>query len=792
MKKNYTSTILIFVFGLLFSLSSHAQLIAHSDSGTVTHSNNVQIAIQDVLANDTLNGIPVTLSQVTISQISSSTTISLQPNGSVVVNAGAYPGFAEITYQVCEIGGSGNCQWGYASVQILPQPPVPIVIGPDAVTISTGLPAPQIVLENILSNDTLGGIPITLSDVHIVSQVSSTTNFTLDMATGNVVQVGNPPAGNYTVGYTYCSVAQPNNCVSGAVAITVVSSLSTTINSTYQDLNGDGITNVGDVINYTYSISNIGSVPVSDISITSSDVNINGGPSIPLMNPGGNDNSTYTGIHVITQEDINNGHATVAIQTNGTRSGTAISISTTNVVNLNTSNGIRLNAFVDYNSNGTQDSGEPTVTYGSFQYEINNNGTVHNIASSTGDHYMYETNPANSYDLGYTLNTEYASQYSINPASYPNVTVPNGSGVVTYNFALKSLNPITNMSVYMYYMSPPRPGFTYQEYISYYNNGNQTIPSGTLIFTHGSNVSLVSTTPSSGVVTTANGFTFNFTNLLPGQHRQFYVTLQVPTIPTVNLGDWIINTVNITTPVTESETYNNTDSDSQIIVGSWDPNDKTESHGPQIQHSSFTANDYLTYTIRFENTGTAEAINIRVNDVLDSKLDETTVRTIASSHPYVLDRVGSNLNWRFNGVNLEPSIPNDPITGHGYVVFQVKPKAGYVIGDVIPNAASIYFDFNPAIVTDTWSTTFVPFLGVSHFAFDNFKYHPNPVRNSLTLSNDSTIDNVEIISVLGQRIKSIGVNSLQTEIDLSELNHGIYFVKVSSNGQEKTVKIIKE
>lgn len=787
MKKNYISSILFFVIGLLFSITSHAQLIANDDWATVPHSNTVQIAIQNVLGNDTLNGIPVTLSQVSITQISATANVTIQPNGSVTVNPGAPVGTHYIFYEICETNNMSNCASAMVHVNVNY---LPIVVGPDSVTISTGLASPQIVLENILSNDThQGGIPITISDVTIYQ--TSSTYFNIDTTTGNIIQVGSPPAGNYSLTYYYCETGT-NNCVSGTVAITVVNSLTTNITSSYQDLNGDGVTNVGDVINYTYSITNHAATAVTNISITGTDVNINGGPPIASLNPGATNSSTYTGVHPITQEDINNGSVVVSVQTLGTLSGNPISITTTNTRNLNISNGIRLNAYIDYDSSGTQDPGEPSVNYGSFQYELNNNGTVHNIIASTGEHYMYETNPSNSYDLGYTPNTQYASQYTVLPASYPNVTVPNGSGVVDYNFALTSTNPYKDLGVYLYSTSLPRPGFTYQEYVTLYNYGNQTIASGTLTFTRGSNVSINSVSPSAGITNTANGFTHNFTNLLPGQYRTFIVTLQVPLLPTVALGDWITNSASTTIPAGDTNTANNTASDTRVIVGSYDPNDKAEAHGPNIQHSNFTANDYLTYTIRFENTGTAEAINIRVNDVLDSKLDETTVRVVAASHPYVLDRVGSNLNWHFDGVNLEPSIPNNSVIGHGYVVFQVKPKAGYVIGDVIPNTASIYFDFNPAIVTNTWTTTFVPLLGVSHFAFDNFSYHPNPVKNSLTLSNDSTIDNVEIVSLLGQRIKSIEVNSLQTEIDLSELNHGIYFVKVSSNGQEKTVKIIKE
>jgi uncharacterized repeat protein (TIGR01451 family) len=789
MGKKYTY--LFFVFCFFFCFSSYGQNInAVNDNATVTYSSNVQIAIQNALGNDTYNGIPVTLSQVTITQISASTNISLQPNGSVVLDAGANSGTYNIFYSICDNVNTSICDYAEINVFVAP---VPIVAGNDAVTISTGLTAPQVILENVLSNDTLGGIPINISDVTI-QQISSTATFyfSIDPATANVLVISNPPTGNYTLNYYYCinGIPVPGNCAYTFATITVVNSLLTTINSTYQDFNGDGITNVGDVVNYTYSITNIGSTAVSNVSITSSEVNINGGPPIPILNPSANNNSTYTGVHVITQEDINNGAVVVTVQTNGTLSGNPISVTTTNTRNLSIANGVRLNAFVDYNGNGTQENGEPNFTNGSFQYQLNDNGTIHNIISSSGEHYLYETNPINSYDFGYTINPAYAGQYTVAPSAYSNVTVANGSGIVTYNFAVTQV-PFSDLGIYIYSWIPPRPGFTYENYITFFNYGNQTIASGTVTFTKGNNVSILTVSPTAST-TTANGFTYNFTNLLPGESRTITVFMQVPTIPTVNLGDLVTNSASITIPANDININNNSSSLTQTIVGSYDPNDKAESHGPQIQHSTFSANDYLTYTIRFENTGTAEAINIRVNDVLNADLDETTVRMVTASHPYVLDRVGSNLTWRFDGVNLEPSIPGNSVIGHGYIVFQVKPKAGYAIGDVIPNTANIYFDFNPAIVTNTWTTEFVLQLSNPEFTAMNFDYYPNPVKNSLIISSESIIDHIEIYSVLGQKVKSVKMDGIQTEINLSELTRGLYLVKATSSGQEKTVKIIKE
>jgi uncharacterized repeat protein (TIGR01451 family) len=208
-------------------------------------------------------------------------------------------------------------------------------------------------------------------------------------------------------------------------------------------------------------------------------------------------------------------------------------------------------------------------------------------------------------------------------------------------------------------------------------------------------------------------------------------------------------------------------------------------------HSSFTANDYLTYTIHFENTGTANAINIKVEDILDSKLEPSSIKMVDASAAYSLERIGNHLTWKFSGIDLPPSIAGTE-TGKGYVTFQVKPKTGYVLGDVIPNTADIFFDFNPAIVTNTCTTEFVNTLATTDFAFDQFSYYPNPVKNSLRISNTSKIESVRVTSVLGQEVLVKKVNDLQTELDLSLLSKGIYFVKVKAQEQEKVVKITKE
>ena len=64
---------------------------------------------------------------------------------------------------------------------------------------------------------------------------------------------------------------------------------------------------------------------------------------------------------------------------------------------------------------------------------------------------------------------------------------------------------------------------------------------------------------------------------------------------------------------------------------------------------------------------------------------------------------GKYLVWTFNNINLPDSATNDSLS-KGYITYRIKPFSGLVTGDTILNNASIYFDFNPPIRTNTQVT----------------------------------------------------------------------------------------
>jgi guanyl-specific ribonuclease Sa len=83
-------------------------------------------------------------------------------------------------------------------------------------------------------------------------------------------------------------------------------------------------------------------------------------------------------------------------------------------------------------------------------------------------------------------------------------------------------------------------------------------------------------------------------------------------------------------------------------------------------------------------------------------------------------------------------------------------------------------------------------LGTTDLVIKDFTFYPNPVKNVLTITNTSLIDEVTLISIKGETLLTKKINNLRSEIDLSNFSKGVYFLKVKAEGTEKTVKLIKE
>ena len=135
-------------------------------------------------------------------------------------------------------------------------------------------------------------------------------------------------------------------------------------------------------------------------------------------------------------------------------------------------------------------------------------------------------------------------------------------------------------------------------------------------------------------------------------------------------------------------------------IGSFDPNDKMafiENH----QAGEWILPDTdIEYLIRFQNTGTDTAFNIKIEDRLSFFLDPATLKPGASSHPYRWELEENNLlRFYFDEIMLPDSNINETAS-HGFVKFKISQKPQVPWGNKIINSADIYFDFNEAVKTN--------------------------------------------------------------------------------------------
>jgi hypothetical protein len=72
-------------------------------------------------------------------------------------------------------------------------------------------------------------------------------------------------------------------------------------------------------------------------------------------------------------------------------------------------------------------------------------------------------------------------------------------------------------------------------------------------------------------------------------------------------------------------------------------------------------------------------------------------------------------------------------------------------------------------------------------------YFPNPVMNELNIKSETEIQNIDVYTITGQKIKSVTLKTSSAVIDLTDITQGTYFVYVTmTNGTRSVQKVIKK
>lgn len=210
----------------------------------------------------------------------------------------------------------------------------------------------------------------------------------------------------------------------------------------------------------------------------------------------------------------------------------------------------------------------------------------------------------------------------------------------------------------------------------------------------------------------------------------------------------------------------------------YDPNIKMAN-----QPLYFPKNNDLVYTVCFQNTGNDTARHIIVEDSISNLLDIPTFMLLSSTHdtPEVKWTVGNKVQFIFKNIYLPDSNVNEPAS-HGSFSYKISPKATANEGDTILNTAYIYFDYNPAIITNTTVNILEKsrVSSVNHLTEqDKIIVYPNPTNGNayIKLPNSITDVAITITDMSGRVVQQIERSQPTVEISLKE-SPGIYLVKI--------------
>ncbi len=443
------------------------------------------------------------------------------------------------------------------------------------------------------------------------------------------------------------------------------------------------------------------------------------------------------------------------------------------------------NVQYDYFENGCNgdidDLMVPNVKYEIFD----GTSTVITSGNQIGNYYI----PLGTGNYTITPVIENPNYFTISPTNFT-VNFPTDASPFEQNVCLtwNGLEYYDDLEVTILPTTPARPGFEAKYKVIVRNKGFDET-NGTVTLSYDNSIlTYVSSAPVFNSSNT-NTISWDFYSL-PFLTLEFDVVFNLNSpsdSPAVNIDDELHFTANVIHDWTDYTPADNTFTLDQIVVGSYDPNDKTCLQGETEEVS--IVGEYVHYMIRFENTGTFAAQTVRIEDIIDtSKFDISTLIPLQASHSFYTKINGNLVEFVFDNINLDYNAPNNG----GYIAFKIKLLPTLTIGDTFSNSSNIYFDANPAIITNTYTTTIVAALANQSFSENEFTIYPNPASSILNIQskNDLEIQSVEIYNILGQIVLAVSNNT--NAIDVSSLISGTYFIKVNTENGSINTRFVKE
>ncbi len=437
--------------------------------------------------------------------------------------------------------------------------------------------------------------------------------------------------------------------------------------------------------------------------------------------------------------------------------------------------------YADNNDNAVRDDGEAQVDVmllvepeGSYVYAGQD---PYSFCSDGGEHTITVPNPP--------------LYHTVVPTSRSYDIYAQGVQVTGADFAFQGIPGIHDASVNLWGWNP-WIGNNTQLHVSYANIGTETVEANVTLTLD----PLLSFVSASIPATTVSGqvITWDLGTLSEGASGSISVTVHTSSTAAPNAP--VLNSVVIGILEDDVNGENDADHLNGIATTSFDPNDK------QVDYLTLTPGDVLErkpleYTIRFQNMGTAPAVNVVVRDILDEDLDLGTFEMIGATHPYTLGIQNGEAIWTFANILL-PTSDNDEAGSQGAIHYRVTPKADLIPGDEVSNRGDIYFDYNVPVLTNTVVTEVALSSGFAEAAAPRaLRVDPSPSNGQVTLrwlEGQLADARLTVLDALGRSVYTsrLGrpLDASGYPLDLSALPVGTYAAWLQGNGSDTKVRFV--
>lgn len=224
-------------------------------------------------------------------------------------------------------------------------------------------------------------------------------------------------------------------------------------------------------------------------------------------------------------------------------------------------------------------------------------------------------------------------------------------------------------------------------------------------------------------------------------------------------------------------------------IGNVFPASAMKISNPSVSGASLSASDRISDVTNLELAGNLSSGGF--NEVMGTlTLTNTSVLNLASTPHNIAFANSSFAGWDTSkSLTIKGWTGTAGASGTNGRLFFGSDATGLTSSQL----GQITFDgYTGATILATGEVVPTSSLGIQKQDRVAFKYYPNPVIDSITLSSNMPIVSVSVYSIVGQKVLSAQPNVISTKVDMSSLSSSTYLIEVTTEGNTETFKVVKQ